>query len=132
MFDAFRELSDTPIDSKDPNMIKAQIRSKEVVKIIHVTSVVQPLYYEAMRILFVRKVNKNNDFIERFVSSASPCSAILESITYVNIVYNIFTQIHCLCPDQSVNYANRVSTYCAIKTEQQTLFTYVILSKMPL
>ncbi len=31
-----------PIDSKDPNMIKAQKRSKEIFKIIHVTSVVQP------------------------------------------------------------------------------------------
>ncbi len=31
-----------PIDSKDPNMIKAQKRSKDIVKIIHVTSVVQP------------------------------------------------------------------------------------------
>ncbi len=42
IFDAFRELSDPPIDRKDPYMIKVQKRSKEVVKIIHVTSVVQP------------------------------------------------------------------------------------------
>ncbi len=42
IFDAFRELSDPPIDSKVPNMIKAQKQSKEIVKIIHVTSVVQP------------------------------------------------------------------------------------------
>ncbi len=42
IFDAFRELSDPPIDSKDPYTIKAQKRGKEIVKIIHVTSVVQP------------------------------------------------------------------------------------------
>ncbi len=40
--DAFRELSDPPIESKDPNTIKAQKHSKDIVKIIHVTSVVQP------------------------------------------------------------------------------------------
>ncbi len=42
IFDAFGELSDPPIDSKDPYTIKAQKRSKEIIKIIHVTSVVQP------------------------------------------------------------------------------------------
>ncbi len=35
------ELSDPPIDSKDPYAIKAQNRSKDIGKIIHVTSVVQ-------------------------------------------------------------------------------------------
>ncbi len=38
----FRDLSDPPKDSKDPNTIKAQKHSKEIVKIIHATSVVQP------------------------------------------------------------------------------------------
>ncbi len=38
----FLILSDPPVDSKDPYMIKAQKRSKEIVKIIHVTSMVQP------------------------------------------------------------------------------------------
>ncbi len=42
MFDEFRELSDPPIDSKDPNTIKAQKCSKDIVKIIQVTSVFQP------------------------------------------------------------------------------------------
>ncbi len=42
IFDEFWELSDPPIDSKGPTTIKAQKRSKEIVKIIHVTSVVQP------------------------------------------------------------------------------------------
>ncbi len=41
-------------------------------------------FLEATRILFVLKENKNNDFIQQYVSSVSPYSAILESITYVN------------------------------------------------
>ncbi len=36
------ELSDPPIDRKDPHTIKAQKHSKEIIKIIHVTSVAQP------------------------------------------------------------------------------------------
>ncbi len=40
-FDAFRELSDPPIDNTDPNTITAQKCSKEIIKIIHVTSGVQ-------------------------------------------------------------------------------------------
>ncbi len=42
IFDEFWELSDPPIDNKDPNTIKAQKLSKDIIKIIHVTSVVQP------------------------------------------------------------------------------------------
>ncbi len=34
IFDTFRELSEPPIDSKDPYTIKAQKRSKEIGKII--------------------------------------------------------------------------------------------------
>ncbi len=36
-------------------MLKAQKSSKNVIKIVHVTSVVQPLFYEATRIIFVCK-----------------------------------------------------------------------------
>ncbi len=36
------ELSDPPIDRKDPYTIKVQICSKDIGKIIHVTSGVQP------------------------------------------------------------------------------------------
>ncbi len=46
-----------------------------------------------MRILFVCKENKNNDFIQQFASSASPYRAILDhihSITYVNNVCNMY------------------------------------------
>ncbi len=72
IFAAFWELSDPPIDSKGPYTIKAQKHSKEISKIIHVTSV-QLLFYEATRILFVCNENKINDFIQQF---ASPYSAI--------------------------------------------------------
>ncbi len=47
------------IYSKDPYTIKAQKRSKDIVKIIHVTSVAQPVnFYKATKILFVHKENK--------------------------------------------------------------------------
>ncbi len=55
--------------------------------------------------------NKNNDFIQQFVSPTSPYSVILESITYVNSVCNVCTRIRCLCSDQSVNNVNGVSVY---------------------
>ncbi len=43
------------IDSNVINTIKVQKRSKDIGKIIHVTSGVQPLFYEAKAIRFVRK-----------------------------------------------------------------------------
>ncbi len=51
------------IDSKGTTTFKAQKGSKDIVKKVHVTSVDQPQFYEATRILFVHKENKNNDFI---------------------------------------------------------------------
>ncbi len=52
-------------------MFQVQKRSKDIGKIIHVTSVVQPKFYEATRILFVCQENKNNDFVLQFFSSSS-------------------------------------------------------------
>ncbi len=46
---------------------KAQKCSKDVVKIVHLSSVVQHSFYAATRILLVRKENKNNDFIQQFL-----------------------------------------------------------------
>ncbi len=46
------------IYSKDPYTIKAQKRSKEIVKIIHVTSVAQTVILQSYEILFVHKENK--------------------------------------------------------------------------
>ncbi len=55
------------IDSNATTTFKAQKRCKDIVKIFHVTSVVQPYIYEATRILFVHKENKNNKFIQQFL-----------------------------------------------------------------
>ncbi len=38
IFDEFRELSDAPIDSKNPTTIKVHKHSKDIVKTIHETS----------------------------------------------------------------------------------------------
>ncbi len=55
---------------------------KDIVKIDHVTSMFQPLKKnEATRILFVRRENKNNNFIQRFLLfwiSLPPLSPALE------------------------------------------------------
>ncbi len=73
--------SETSIDSKGPTMFKAQKGTKNINKIVHVTSVVQSLFYEATRILSVRKKNKNNHFIQQFFSPELPSTAIIESTT---------------------------------------------------
>ncbi len=57
IFDEFWELSDSPIDSKGFITINAQKCSKDIVKIVHVTSVAQLRFCEATRILFVHKEN---------------------------------------------------------------------------
>ncbi len=67
IFDEIRELSDPPIDSNTTTMFKAQKDSKDTVKIVHVTSVVQSQLYEATIILFVCKENKNKDFIQQYI-----------------------------------------------------------------
>ncbi len=55
------------IDSNTTTTFKAQKGSKDIIKIVHVTSVAQPQCYEATRILLVCKENKNNDFIQQFL-----------------------------------------------------------------
>ncbi len=52
------------IDSNATTTIKAQKSGKDIVKIVHVTSVVQPYIYEATRLLFVHKEKINNNFIQ--------------------------------------------------------------------
>ncbi len=51
------ESSLSSIDSNGPNTVNAQKRSKDIGKMVHVTSVVQPSFYEDTRILFVQKEN---------------------------------------------------------------------------
>ncbi len=42
IFDEFWVLSDPPLDNNDTTTIKVQKRCKDIIKIIHVTSVIQP------------------------------------------------------------------------------------------
>ncbi len=56
-----REACDCPIDCQVNNTVKAQKSMKDIVKIVHLPSVVQPQHYEDRRIIFVRKENKNNE-----------------------------------------------------------------------
>ncbi len=67
-------------------MINVQKYSKEIGKIIHVTSGVQPSFYKATKILFVRKENRNYDFIQQFVSSVSPWCHFREYPLHVNSI----------------------------------------------
>ncbi len=62
------------------DMFKDQKGSKDIVKIVHVTSVVQPYCYEATRILCVCNENKNKEFYD-FFSSGSVSAAIHDSTT---------------------------------------------------
>ncbi len=61
---------------------QTQKHSKNIIKTVNVTSVAQAWFYEALRILFVCKENKNNDFIQQLFSSSSHLpqrAAIVES-----------------------------------------------------
>ncbi len=52
MSDEIQDLSKPCIDSNANDMFKAQKGTKHIVKIVHVTSVVQPLFYNDTRIFF--------------------------------------------------------------------------------
>ncbi len=69
MFDAFQDLSDPPVDSNVINTIKVQKRNKEIVKIMWHQWFNRN--FTKLREYFVHKENKNNDFIQQFVSSAA-------------------------------------------------------------
>ncbi len=68
-------------DNNKTEMFPGPERSKDISKIVHVTSGVQP--YEAMRIRCVHKENKNN-FIQQFFPSSSRLlwsAAIVERVS---------------------------------------------------
>ncbi len=54
MSDEIQDLSKPCVDSKANDKFKAQKGTKHIVKIVHVTSVVQPLFYNATRIFFFK------------------------------------------------------------------------------
>ncbi len=61
------------------NIVEVQKRMKNIAREVHLPSVVQSEFYEATRIHFVRKENKNNDnFFQQFISSPHHRSAILD------------------------------------------------------
>ncbi len=55
-------------------MFKAQKGSKDVMKVVHVTLVVQLKFYEATR-TFMFKENKNKDFTQ-FLVHCLPCQCL--------------------------------------------------------
>ncbi len=61
ILDANREACDCPIDCIVNYTVKVHKRMKSIIRIVHLPSVVQSELYEATRILFVCKENKNND-----------------------------------------------------------------------
>ncbi len=63
MFDEIRELSDPPIDSKATDTFEAQKDSKEIIKIVHVTSVVQPNVMKLREQVLCAKKKKNDSLL---------------------------------------------------------------------
>ncbi len=55
------------IDSNATTTFKTQKGGKDIVKIVHVTSVVQHSFYEATIMLFLCKENKNDNFNQQFI-----------------------------------------------------------------
>ncbi len=69
VFDEIRELSDPPIDSNATDTFKAQKDSKEIVKIVHVTSVVHLL--KLQQYFLCAKKTKIMSLFNYFFSSVS-------------------------------------------------------------
>ncbi len=67
--DENREACDCPIDCQTINTVEAQKSLKNIVRIVHLPSVVQPQRYEVTRKLFLRKEKK--DLNQQFVSFVS-------------------------------------------------------------
>ncbi len=92
ILDENREVCDCPIDCQVNNTVKAQKSMKDIVKIIHLPSVVQSECYEATRILFVNKENKNYDFTQQFHVTVAPFWR--ESIRWTQTAYAVLCQPH--------------------------------------
>ncbi len=74
-------------------MVNAQKRSKDTCKIVHVTSGVQPWFYEATRILIVHKENNNNRIYSAIIFPELQSSAILESTpNVINVISTVYIQ----------------------------------------
>ncbi len=90
------------IDSNATTTFKGQKGSKDIIKIFHVTSVVQPYIFEATRILFVRNENKNNDLF--------------------NSLWRAFTRVprhmHVVLLTQEPAFWHRTQIHCALFTSR--------------
>ncbi len=89
--DKNREACDCPIDCQVSNTVQKSMKSSA--KVVHLSSVVQSEFYEATRILFVRKENKH-DF---FINSSPLCqrSAILDITHRTQAVYALLYPPQC-------------------------------------
>ncbi len=95
------EACDCPIDCQVITTVESQKSMKSIVRILHLPSVVQSEFYEATRILFVRKENKNNNNIiisTICLLSVSPhhLSAILEIIQWTQTAFTNTEETNCL------------------------------------
>ncbi len=63
-------------------------------KMVPLPSVVQSEFYEAMRILFVRKENKNNDIHSTIVTFLSLCVSIAPFWRASDLIQNILNCVH--------------------------------------
>ncbi len=103
-----------PIDCKDLNTIKAQKYSKEIVKIIHVTSVVSTNSLKLWEYFLCAK-KTTIDFKQQFVSSVPHYSGILERITYVNNV---------CCSVSTAPYADMFFTLFTLWSERKKTYPH--------
>ncbi len=64
IFYEIQELSDPPSEGNATPTFKVQKSRKDIIKIVHVTTVVQPSFFEATRILFVKTKKTTLFFIK--------------------------------------------------------------------
>ncbi len=98
ILDKNQEACDCSIDCPVNTTVKVQKSMKSIARVVHLPSVVQSEFYEATRILFVRKENKNNDFFSTIcLLSVSPRqrNAILDITHRTQVVYALLYPLQC-------------------------------------
>ncbi len=78
-----REVCDCPIDCQVINTVKVQESKKDVIKIVHLPSVVQSEFNEATRTMLF---NNSSPLVH--------CSAIFENICWTQAAYALLCQPH--------------------------------------
>ncbi len=82
ILDETRDACDCPIDCQVILTIKVQKSMKSIIRVVHLPSVVESEFYNATRILFVCKENKNNYFFQKCVSSLSLHVTVAYALLY--------------------------------------------------